>query len=429
MTTRRRRGSAYMTVLGASLTVTAIGLSGLMVARVHHRVSESAAESYEARFSAQSMLEAAVGSTVVFQYWRTQFGLDSGETTPDMPLGNGVCRLKVVDEIDGDLQNDPDQSVRLTATAEVGDAVWHYTAIAEPPPLQCLRKALIGVSQITVDFSANLTVYGSSAYCQGTSDSSHGTFRNYLWATVNGPVDANSVVNFGTITGTVTNNAPRLELPDPNVVDYYKGIATEISWYSLPVSGGDSNYRKIEKVILSHTSNPYGAVNPDGLYYIRIVGTQIEIENCRVEGTLVIDADSDELFLIDEGMYWEPHRPDYPALIVRGPCTIGVEQPLSEADCDTNFNPSGMPFEGVTDNQKDDTYRGVIKGLVHVTGGALRLKDSTYVIGSVVADSTVTVEDNVTLRHDANLLLNPPKRYRSRNLAIVPGTWQRVTSP
>ncbi len=411
----RRRGSAYLAVLGSAVIVAVISLSSLMVTRIHHHTAQSAAGAGLARFYARSAVEIAIGGSAVYDNWRTSLGLVSGQLF-GIIFDGGMCYFTLVDEVDDDLANDPDHPVRITGSGDVDDAVFAYSVLAVPPPLNCLQAAVHACGVFTVQENSVLTVDGAPAFCSYDAGFGFGTFYNDSGATLNGDVEAKLVANLGTITGSVTENAPPKELPTSATINYYRSLATPISWAAIP-SGVLANQ------IVDTTGNP------DGLYHIDTQGNDLTIENCRIEGTLVVDVVSPQKVIISKGIYWEPHRSDFPALIVNGDCDIGIEYPLSEPDTGVNFNPVGFPYEGDEDTDANDVYPGVIKGLVHITGVSTELRLSTQIGGAVIAHGQITVWDSVSVTYNPNLALNPPKRYRATRLNVVPGTWRRELAP
>ena len=420
---RRRRGSAYLLVLGSAMIVAIIGLSSLTVARIHHRTAESGANANEARLNARSAVEACIGATAFLSDWRTS-GYVSGEVVGPLDLGNGTCSVKIVDETDDDLANDPDQQVRITGTGQVGSAVYHYTALAEPPALSCLQTAVHAVGGLAVESGDTLTVTNGPVFCSFSEGLGYGLVLVWTGATIDGDVAADTVENYGTITGTITENALPKEMPASGTVTYYISQATVITRSAI---GSD----EIKEVILSHNSNPYGAVNPDGLYYIDSEGHDIRIKECRIEGTLVVGMAADKKFEIQKGIVWQPHRSDYPALIVTGGNEVKllIEYPLDEDNLGVNFNPPGLPYQGEEDSDTDDVYESVIKGLIHIVDAPVKLEMATRVEGAILVEGIVTVKDTITVVYDANLALDPPKRYRASRLNILSGTWRRVLSP
>ncbi len=426
-TTRcRRRGSAYLVVLGSALIVSVIGLSSIMVVRIRHRTGETANDACQARLCAQSGVEAAVGATCVLPNWRSDWeDYTSEEGYGPLDVGRGQCTIFFTDEIDGDIDDDPDQPVRIAATGRVNKAAYRYSALAQPPALNCLKVAIHAISSFTVNYGQLLTVEGAPAFCQGSGGGATGLFDNNV-GTVNGDVEANTVQNDGVITGTITETTCARELPDANTPSYYTSRATTITRTAI---GGEV----ISGTILSQNRNPYGSENADGVYYINTEGRDLTIQNCRIQATLVVSLDSDDELYIKRGVYWEPYRSDYPALIVIGGyhVHIAIQYSLSEDYLNVNFNPTGMPYQGQTDWDEDDTYPGVIKGLIHVVTSTttVKLEQSTRIEGVVLAECPVEVNDTVTVKHDLNLVVNPPKRYRSKRLSLVPGTWRRELVP
>ncbi len=421
----RRRGSAYLVVLGTATIVAIIGLSSVMVARLHHRTNTLSASSSEARFYAQSMAEAFIGGTKGIPTWRTFLGVASGEVYGPVGFGNGQCYISLVDE-DGDLGDDLSDGVEVYTTAEVGDpnhgtfARYSYCVKARPASLTSLTAAILGHNSFTVHGGGRLNLDGGPAVCdEGTSS----LFAALPGSMVDGDVMAEQVIDvFANITGTITRKAPNLTMPDPNVFTYYRGMATEIPWGSIP-SG------KFEKAILSHTQNPYGATNPNGLYYINTQGNDLTIELCRLKATLILSISSGKELKVEKSVHWEPHNKNYPALILSGNAEFKPERDLSESEADVNFNPADLPYETHSDTDKSDSYPSIIKGLVHIIGGSALLEKTAAFEGCVLVEGSITVEDFVTVERDSSLAGDPPSGYSSTRLTVIPGTWRRVTDP
>jgi hypothetical protein len=99
---------------------------------------------------------------------------------------------------------------------------------------------------------------------------------------------------------------------------------------------------------------------------------------------------------------------------------------LSEDTCNTNFNPTGAPYTGVTDSDKSDTYPNEIRGLVHVKG-SLTLQDTARIVGVVICEGPVTGGGTNTIVYDASLYTSPPKGYTFvEGMKVSPGTWRQV---
>ena len=135
--------------------------------------------------------------------------------------------------------------------------------------------------------------------------------------------------------------------------------------------------------------------------------------------------------ILDNDVNLQNYRPDYPVLIVRGKVEIKVNPlNLSESDYSHNYNPIGAPYQGQTDSDQFDQYPSEINGLVHATGEIKFMVASSKVVGTVISDGTVKVEENPQIIHDPNLVVDPPQGYAKINtggeMRIVPGSWRKV---
>ena len=131
MTRRRRparRGSAYLLVLGTSMLVTIIGIAAIARARVHHRVAATGYDAIEARLGAQSAVDLTLRKMASITDWRGSIPHDQWIVEGTV---NGIeLSYKVVDE-DGDLEDDPEDAVRVYGRARVGAATRIYSALID----------------------------------------------------------------------------------------------------------------------------------------------------------------------------------------------------------------------------------------------------------------------------------------------------------
>jgi len=117
----RRRGGIYVLVLGTSILVTVIGVSALALSRIQTRIAAAELPAAKARFAAQSLIEVALLRIANDPNWRSAYTNDTW--TDEETVGDAVGAYKLVDELDGDLTNDPTHPVRLCAKATAGEAV------------------------------------------------------------------------------------------------------------------------------------------------------------------------------------------------------------------------------------------------------------------------------------------------------------------
>ncbi|NNF41559.1 MAG: hypothetical protein HKN62_00660, partial [Phycisphaerales bacterium] len=165
----------------------------------------------------------------------------------------------------------------------------------------------------------------------------------------------------------------------------------------------------------------------------------------RIRGTLVITLGYKSKLKLQDELLLEPHRPDFPCLIVQGAVDAKVElgwpdgATLDEAAVGVNLNPPHTPFEGDSDGSLDDVYTPEIRGLVHVlhagTGTFLGddLDDSELLVtGTILTEGLAAVESKgtATLTVDPALFVNPPEGYSEGDrVAPLPGSWTWTVDP
>ncbi len=116
---RRRRGSIYVMVLGAVVSVMVIGLSAVTALRIERRSVGLITDFSQARFYAQSAIEMGFCWISDDANWRTN--RPHGVWVADQPIGDGSFTLEVVDPNDGNLADDPNHAFVLTGTGTCGD--------------------------------------------------------------------------------------------------------------------------------------------------------------------------------------------------------------------------------------------------------------------------------------------------------------------
>jgi len=413
-----RRGSIYVAVLGTAMIVSMIALAAIHVSRGEVARLSGAQQVASAEFLAQSAIELALARIANDPTWRSTYtsGVEVPAGASWLTLGDGAIKFYLVDD-DGDLTDDAKDAVTLYGMGRRGEATSVASVRLQPggAALNCLDAAIhagAGVSMVGGALNCNQMVSANGSVTTLT-----GAFATDVWST-------------GLITGAVTGTpyplqTPAREMPDPNTLfDYYIANGTAISISSVP---GDT----IKKVVLSATNNPYGPTNSQGIYFIDTEGHALTIQECRIAATLVIISPNDTT-KIDRTIFWEPAANSLPSLLVNGAVEMKWSggTSLSEASLGANFNPPGSPYLGATDNDTSDSYPGVIRGLVYVSGNLIINNTCTLegcvVAGGSIAPSSTTV--NMTYRPvNRN---NPPPGFAGGNgVRIVPGTWRRNARP
>ncbi len=405
----RRRGSTYIMVLGLSLILTVIGLSALTVSRVTGRMVAASRDSSEARFLAFTAAEHALNRINADDDWRTTY---NGATVAKS-FGSGTFSWRVVDEDDGDLTDGQWDPATIVATGTVGDAS-HTLSLRitrDGGSLDSLSACLAAGGEVEVTVGSALTLTGSNL-------TSNDVVTNN--GTIYGNVEAQSLVGSGTVVGDVTTPAAPRTMPNSTVFDTYKNMATTISPGAT-----------IDGKVLSSTSNPWGATNSNGIYYVHLNTGDLRITNSRIYGTLVVRCNPGKKVIIGgpaAAALLHNYQAGHPVLVVNGNVELELASDtvnLTESGAGVNFNPAGTPYNGQGDDDQADSYPSEIQGLVHVTGN-LTIKSTTRVRGVVICEGKATIEGTNEIIHDSSVGQNPPTGYTSGTGEVRPGLWQRV---
>ncbi len=307
-----------MIVLFASLVVVSIGIGAIALARtqVHQAADirdEEAARALALDAADQSLLAISNHST-----WRTLYK----NQTIQSSFASGTFSWQLTDPNDGNLDNNTSDSVLLTATGWKGLSkyilVFLLVSDGSCGPLPAGARTL-NFGTVLVDPSGNLNLNG------GDLDSTQAVTNK---GTISGNVQAPSVSGNGTVTGSVSNNPIGDNAPGQRVLNLYMARAT-----SIP-SGNMNN------VVLAPGYNPYGQMNTDGVYFMDAGSTAVNIQNVRVNGTLIIRTTGG--VTIGGPVLLEHSRADFPALIVIGDLTVNYNSgPNNLSESGHNFNPPG----------------------------------------------------------------------------------------
>ena len=404
----RCRGSVYLYVLASSLLVTILGLGSLAAVRIQMRSTRLVRDSAEARACAVSALELGLLQIKQNPNWRTAF--PNGTWLDNKELGTGRFTLQGTDPEDGSLSDSAYEPVVLTGIGTKGIAR-HKVQVTLVPlvkPLAALSMCLHASGQIDIPASRKITVVGAPL-------STNGDLKND--GTIDGNAEAQSVSATGTITGTLTVPGTVKPMPEASVFTDYISKATSVPYAA-----------KIENVVLAPGCNPLGPTDPNGLYVINTEGQDFTLKNSRVYGTLIIRAAGKKV-TIDDAVFLQNYRSDFPVLLVEGDLVVkfdSVTQSLSESARDTNFNPIGAPYNGVTDSDKTDVYPNEVRGLIHVKG-SVEFGSLPRIVGGVICEGTFKIDSTNTIVYDASLYTNPPKGYTyADGMKVSPGSWKQI---
>lgn len=396
-------------VLGTALLVFVIGMSALLGVQVVGQTTAMRDDFAQARLLARSAIEYGLHLIATDTEWRTT--RTSGSWFKNKPVGPGTISLSGVDPVDADLANSEVDPLVLTGTGRVGEAAYSLSVRLEPEqtPLDALRTVMHSAAGFTIGSAGRIDATGGPV-------SSNGNVK--VDGQINGDLEAASVEKPQNVTGTVTAPAPAKALPGLDVIELYIGRATQISYTST-----------MEKGVLSPASNPWGALNAEGVYYIDTGGGNLNISAVRLVGTLIVRTRGGRLRLSSH-ILMRSFRDDYPVLIVDGDLEIrfNASSTMSETPLDVNFNPPGTPYNGVSNTTKLDVYNPRIYGLVHVRG-EVNFTDEACVDGAVLCSAMRDLDKRIKLNHLPSLLTNPPEGYYVYEMRFVPGAWKRELVP
>ena len=403
---RTRRGSTYILILGISVILMVIGLSAVTVSRVNTRTVVTDNHWAEAQVLAFSGVEHALATVQATSDWREKFA----NTEQTVHLAGGSFRWRVVDEADGDLTDNDAEPFLIVARGEVGQGAYAMglQCTVQGEPLEALGCALHCDGEVRLSALRKVTAANGPV-------STNRKLKTSAGSVLTGDVEAaRSVTGSGTITGTVTTPVPKKPMPDKDVFNVYRDLATAIE----PGT-------QISRQVLAPGLNPWGAPNARGIYFIDARGKHLLIEDVRIYGTLVVRC---RRLSLSGTILMHPFRKDQPTLIVDGDVTAymtSAGQTLREGGANPNFNPIGAPYNGQVDTDRNDAYPSELQGLIHVLG-KLDLGGTTRVRGVVLAEKTTHFDGDNEIIHDPDIHENPPMGYTFGTGQAIPQIWKRI---
>ncbi len=419
-----RRAGVYVAVLGVSMLVSVIGLAAMAAMRVQRRSASNLGDIAQARLNAISAVELGANWINDNQTsWRVTYTAAAATNTGiagTIAMPTGTSKIVASDPIDGDLTNRPTDPVLVCGIGTAGNARQKFQVQLNPvgTPLNQLRYGIASSGGGSIALGNTLSLTGAPTQI-GTSLTVNGT--------LSGSLETLLKLGTGNVTGTTSLPQNALSAPPSDPIPMYAALGTIIS----PGAG------QIQRCALGPGVNPYGAGDPDGLYVYNAGSAAVTIQEMRLLGTLVIRGSG--TVTISSSVFMSPARSDYPVLIVEGSLSLTFDgsagKMLQESNnSNPNFNPPGMPYNGVTNSNTTDSYPSKICGLIHVRGKLL-ISGPSRVDGAIMVDSTdatasVKITDNPQINYDPTLFTNPPMGY-TKTVQMVPaaGTWAQIVDP
>ncbi|WP_145421308.1 hypothetical protein [Planctomycetes bacterium K23_9] len=344
---------------------------------------------------------------------------DTGVVSSDR--GNARVRYQLFD-VDGDLANDAQDEVVVTAHARVGRSHVAVTATLQNayPPLPILDYSVTTTDDLEIDSPGTLSTNG---IVQVADDCKTGTVGVLV-----APELQCSGLNLLSVRGDIAS--ADVQLPSHDVVDVYAQAATTIPTNAIPQNAG---VLQLQDILLSSNTNPYGAVDATGLYRINAQGNVLRISHCRIDATLVVE-DCPRIDL-SGGLTWSfPQQADA-ILVTDGTIRLqNVEPVLDESARGINFNPASTPYRGTSSNSNQtDSFPSELRGIIyaqnHIECDALTDNSRLNITGALICRD-LRIYGNVSITSLPELIDWPPVAFADwRPKRFVRGSFRRVATP
>jgi hypothetical protein len=154
--------------------------------------------------------------------------------------------------------------------------------------------------------------------------------------------------------------------------------------------------KAIHRRVISPLSNPFapGSNHPQGIYHVDLEGDEyLSIRKSRIVGTLVVTGGLG--VYVWDNVHWEPALGNYPALICEPHLNLWFGAPgaafstMSEISENVNLNPTSTPYQGAGDNNIDDSYPVLMRGIVWAKD-SIDLRYHPVVEGIIMSGGTIT---------------------------------------
>jgi len=417
-----RDGFLYLAVLFTSLIVmaTSIAAFSISTSRLRGEASQMNASSALRAAEAESHRVASMLSSADLS-WRTTSA--SGAVNSWRVGDEGALLCSQLVDTDGNLSDDPADLVEVSCYAAVGRArrgvAYKLQPVAKPLPI--LDFCIVSSGGINVATGSSLACTGKIRCGSSVVVANSAVASASQWHATTAIQPA--------ARGEKITSGVAISIPASTITASYTAMGTEIPLTLLTLASG---VRRLQKIILTPTANPFGAADSDGVYWINGAGLPVTISECRIEATLVIINSSQ--VTITAANLWKAPVTGGAALVTTAPISIDqCVRVLRESTTSVNYNPSLTPFRSVSDNDMADRYQSCIEGLIYTptifqwtannaTNGML-LK-GTIVCGNAIIGGLMSIED------DRNSRDNPPLGFRVYDsMRFVRGSWRSVPVP
>jgi len=338
--------------------------------------------------------------------WRTTYS--SGVKYGPFALGNGEFHVTITDE-DGDLADDPIDSVTVTSVATYKGSTRTVSAVLAPPvhdAMMYLAYTSIGAGNMEIYNGPR--IYGDLCATDKVEikDSSPPDHRGGIY--VPDPKNVSPALDDANTNVVSLPSAPTILDIDDVDLDWLIANGSKMS----PPAYADLVI--VDKVI-SPTSNPYGFANANGIYYIQ-GDKDVRFIRCHITATIVVQTGRKVYF--DEASVHAPAFPQYPALVSDREVYYDFTKNLSEIETGVDFN---------CDGDQDDVFTPSVSGIVYakIKIEALQSTGSTNIVrfkGALVSDKVVFNGAGAIFEQDPTLATTLVNGFVSDRMKLVTGS-------
>ena len=414
-----RQGVVYLVVLMSSLIVASIALSAIETARWLARSEREHDDALNTLIAADAALEYALARINADASWRNNHVINQ-DTLP-VWIGDTAIVYRLQD-LDGSLTDSANDSTELIVTASRGTVKFSWQATLET------RGDAINCLDYSVAAGGNIRLHSPAVAATDDSFASDGQIYVSGGASLTANCFAKNSIS-GNVYGSAYSLSDPLDLPSDSIMEDYRDLGTEIQLSDLTYSSG---FYRIEKQLLADSANTItGQLDPNGVYFIDCAGSSVAISQSRLRCTLVlINPGSNSI--VEGSVHWEAAKSNYPILLIDGKLMLATTRtPLRESDAAMNFNPSQLPFRGMSDNTTSGVYPSQLRGLIYASGSVTFSESAEVELhGSLITGARVTGSGKLFVQSREIFNANPPPGFhQSQNVYIRSGSVRRVAAP
>ncbi len=165
---RSRRGGVYLLVLGVSMVIVMIGVSVSHLARIRSSSRTLSEQATKAELAAKSAVEITLKRVRLDSNWRSNN--TSGDwSDPSEAIGDAKF-ISVLEDSDGDLNDDADDDATLTVKASVGGAMRMLSVRLEREPIAANLLTNSDFESGTSPWTASLCTISTESGTSPTGD-------------------------------------------------------------------------------------------------------------------------------------------------------------------------------------------------------------------------------------------------------------------